>query len=198
MDLEARYPTLADPASPTRRVGGEPRTGFATVRHALPMLSLDNAFTREELSEWFARVEKGGGKGTALVVEPKLDGLAISLTYEQGLFVRGATRGDGETGEDVTPNLRTVRSLPLRLGGDPPRLLEIRGEIYMRRADFQRLNRERGITVVLITHEVDISEYGTRIVSFRDGVVVADKPVTRRRIAQDGVAAALPPIASAV
>jgi DNA ligase (NAD+) len=141
--LETRHPDLRDPASPSQRVGGMPREGFETLRHATPMLSLDNAFSREELAAWVARMRNGLSLSPALVVEPKLDGLAISLLFENGLFVRGATRGDSETGEDVTANLRTVRSLPLRTEGPVPPRLEVRGEIYMTRADFRRLNASR-------------------------------------------------------
>ncbi len=141
--LETRHPSLRDPASPSQRVGGTPREGFETVRHGTPMLSLDNAFSRDDLEAWHARVLKAVPAAPALVVEPKLDGLAISLLFENGRFVRGATRGDGETGEDVTANLRTVRSMPLRLEGPVPSRLEVRGEIYMTRADFRRLNASR-------------------------------------------------------
>jgi len=142
--LEAAHPALADPNSPTKRVGGAPREGFETVRHALPMRSLENAVGREELGAWHERVLKGlTTSAPALVVEPKLDGLAITLRYEGGHFVRGATRGDGETGEDVTANLRTVRSLPLELFGEFPDVLEVRGEVYMGREDFRRLNASR-------------------------------------------------------
>ncbi len=143
-ELERKHPSLADANSPTRRVGGLPREGFETVRHALPMRSLENAVGKEELAAWHERVVKGlAGMTPALVVEPKLDGLAISLRYEGGRFVRGATRGDGDTGEDVTANLRTVRGLPLELEGDFPKVLEVRGEVYMARSDFRRLNAQR-------------------------------------------------------
>ncbi|MFK2898803.1 NAD-dependent DNA ligase LigA [Dyella jejuensis] len=156
--LEAEYPQLATPDSPTRRVGGRARGGFAQVRHALPMLSLGNAFEQEgasdreryrEVAEFERRIEQAlGRRNPVFSVEPKLDGLAISLRYEGGVFAQGATRGDGETGEDVTANLRTVRAIPLRLRGeDWPRVLEVRGEVIMLRKDFEAFNayaREHG------------------------------------------------------
>lgn len=146
--LEAAHPEFADPNSPTARVGIAPSGKFAEVRHAVPMLSLANAFTDEEVQEFVARIAKETGDADpAFSVEPKLDGLAISLRYEDGVFVRGATRGDGATGEDVTSNLRTVRTVPLRLRGDAPSVLEVRGEIFMPKAAFERWNeaaRARG------------------------------------------------------
>lgn len=149
--LEAQHPELATPDSPSRRVGARAAGGFAEVRHALPMLSLSNAFEQEgdndreryrEVAEFERRIEQTlGRKHPAFSVEPKLDGLAISLRYENGVFVQGATRGDGETGEDVTANLRTVRAIPLRLRGeDWPRVLEVRGEVIMLRKDFEAFN----------------------------------------------------------
>jgi DNA ligase (NAD+) len=146
--LEAEHPQLADPDSPTQRIGNAPSGKFAVVRHAVPMLSLSNAFTDEEVQDFVARITRETGDARpAFSAEPKLDGLAISLRYEGGRFVRGATRGDGATGEDVTANLRTVRSVPLRLRGKAPAVLEVRGEIYMPKAAFERFNeaaRERG------------------------------------------------------
>lgn len=149
--LEADHPELATPDSPTRRVGARATGGFAEVRHALPMLSLSNAFEQEgsndreryhEVAEFERRIEQTLGRSNPVFsVEPKLDGLAISLRYENGQFVQGATRGDGETGEDVTANLRTVRAIPLRLRGDDwPRVLEVRGEVIMLRKDFEAFN----------------------------------------------------------
>jgi DNA ligase (NAD+) len=149
--LEAEHPQLVVPDSPTRRVGARALGGFAEVRHALPMLSLGNAFEQEgennreryrEVAEFERRIEQTlGRKQPVFSVEPKLDGLAISLRYENGVFVQGATRGDGETGEDVTANLRTVRAIPLRLRGeDWPRVLEVRGEVFMRRDAFEAFN----------------------------------------------------------
>jgi len=150
--LEAQYPELVTPDSPTRKVGAPVRGGFATVRHALPMLSLNNAFDDtaaaddagryREVAEFVRRIAATTGEShPQFSVEPKIDGLAVSLRYEDGIFVQGATRGDGETGEDVTANLRTVRSIPLRLRGERlPRVLEVRGEVYMRRDDFNAFN----------------------------------------------------------
>lgn len=146
--LEVEHPQLRDPNSPSARVGSVPSGKFAQVRHAVPMLSLGNAFSDDEVRDFVARIEKETGDADpAFSVEPKLDGLAISLRYENGEFVRGATRGDGATGEDVTSNLRTVRTIPLRLRGNAPPVLEVRGEVYMPKAAFERYNawaREHG------------------------------------------------------
>jgi DNA ligase (NAD+) len=143
--IEQRFPELITPDSPTQRVGGRPSVLFAPAQHRTPMLSLDNAFSRDELAAWGARVERGVGDRAHFVCEPKIDGLAVSLTYENGSFTRGATRGDGAVGEDITPNLRTIRSLPMRLSGtSPPALLEVRGEVYLPIEAFERINRELG------------------------------------------------------
>ncbi|GIX06682.1 MAG: DNA ligase [Candidatus Poribacteria bacterium] len=143
--LEAEYPELVTPDSPTQRVGGEPSEEFAQVVHRVPMLSLDNTYEAGELRQFDARVRRMlGNEPVEYVCELKIDGLAVSLRYEAGQLVQGATRGDGRVGEDVTPNLRTVRSIPLRLLGEtPPPVLEVRGEVYMEKADFQRLNAQR-------------------------------------------------------
>ncbi|WP_201314079.1 NAD-dependent DNA ligase LigA [Dyella sp. EPa41] len=149
--LEDAHPGLATPDSPTRRVGARASGGFAEVRHVIPMLSLSNAFEQEgdsdrerfrEVAEFERRIEQSlDRRSPVFSVEPKLDGLAISLRYEDGVFVQGATRGDGETGEDVTANLRTVRAIPLRLrGNDWPKVLEVRGEVIMLRKDFEAFN----------------------------------------------------------
>jgi DNA ligase (NAD+) len=146
--IELAHPDLAAPDSPTRRVGAGILPGFAEVVHELPMLSLNNAFEDEEVREFVQRIEKQlGVMSPAFSVEPKLDGLAISLRYVDGVFVQGATRGDGSTGEDVTANLRTVKAIPLRLRGAAPPVLEVRGEVYMPRAGFEAYNarmRESG------------------------------------------------------
>ncbi|MFC0711135.1 NAD-dependent DNA ligase LigA [Azorhizophilus paspali] len=142
--LEAEHPELVTPESPTQRVGGEALAAFGQVRHELPMLSLGNAFVEEDLLDFDRNVCKGLDRGIEALeysCEPKLDGLAVSLLYEDGQLVRGATRGDGSTGEDITANVRTVRNIPLRLHGQGwPAVLEVRGEIYMPRAGFEALN----------------------------------------------------------
>ncbi|HET9032534.1 MAG TPA: NAD-dependent DNA ligase LigA [Dokdonella sp.] len=147
--IEAEHPDLALADSPTRRVGAAPSREFAEVRHELRMLSLANAFSDEEIADFVHRIaQRLEIDNPVFSVEPKFDGLAISLRYENGLFVQGATRGDGETGEDVTINLRTIKAIPLRLRGDDwPAVLEVRGEVYMPRAEFERYNehaREHG------------------------------------------------------
>ncbi len=142
--LEAEYPTLRTPDSPTQRVGGEPLEGFETVQHAVPMLSIDNTYSPDELRAFDERVRKGlDGEAPRYVVEAKIDGVAVSMRYEDGMLIRGTTRGDGYAGDDITANLRTVRSLPLRLTGHPPKLLEVRGEIFMRASELERINKER-------------------------------------------------------
>lgn len=141
--LENQFPSLVTPYSPTRRVGGRPREGFTQVRHLSPMISLSNAFDEAELRDFDRRVRQGlPGEAVQYVVEPKIDGLAVSLYYENGVLVRGATRGDGETGEDITENLKTIGSVPLRLRRPVPEL-EVRGEAYMSKESFSRLNETR-------------------------------------------------------
>ncbi|MGH8634731.1 MAG: NAD-dependent DNA ligase LigA, partial [Burkholderiales bacterium] len=145
-DLERQHPGLATPDSPTMRIGVTPIDAFAQVAHATPMLSLGNAFGDAEVEAFDRRVREGlEAEGEVeYAAEPKFDGLAISLTYERGVFVLGATRGDGQTGEDVTANLRTVRAIPLRFRKGPAaRLLEVRGEVFMLKRDFEALNREQ-------------------------------------------------------
>jgi DNA ligase (NAD+) len=142
VDLEARHPELVTPDSPTQRVGGAAAATFEAVTHRVPMLSLNNAFSDDEVEAFDRRVREGLAEGdVAYAAEPKFDGLAISLTYLQGLFTVGATRGDGASGEDVTANLRTIAAIPLRLAADAvPPLLEVRGEVVMLKRDFERLN----------------------------------------------------------
>ncbi|MGQ9493438.1 MAG: NAD-dependent DNA ligase LigA [Anaerolineae bacterium] len=149
-ELEAVHPELITPDSPTQRVGGEVQEQFVKVQHPAPILSLSNAFDRDEVRAWHERICKLLPAATKLqfVVEPKIDGLTVVLHYEGGFFVLGATRGDGETGEDITVNLRTVPSVPLRIpvhadGPSPPRRLVVRGEVYMRISDFEALNRSQ-------------------------------------------------------
>lgn len=144
--LEAEHPDLVTPDSPTQRVAGRPVEGFETVEHRTPMLSLDNAYSEEELRAFDERVRRGVGFGdqrVAYVAELKIDGLSIALTYEGGRLLRGATRGDGTRGEDVTSNVRTIRALPLMLRHGPLERIEVRGEVYLPRATFDRTNRER-------------------------------------------------------
>ncbi len=140
--LEVEHPELVSADSPTQRVGAKPQRGFAEVRHPVAMLSLNNAFSEQEVRDFVARIVATiADAAPAFSVEPKLDGLAISLRYENGRFVRGATRGDGASGEDVTANLCTIKAIPLRIRSDnPPALLEVRGEVYMPRAAFEKFN----------------------------------------------------------
>jgi DNA ligase (NAD+) len=143
--LEAEHPDLVTPDSPTQRVGGRPAEGFAVVRHAVPMLSLDNAYDEAELRAFDDRVRKGLGNAGSprYVCELKIDGLSIALTYEDGRLVRGATRGDGERGEDVTANVRTIRAIPLTLASAPRGAIEVRGEVFLPKEAFDRLNQEQ-------------------------------------------------------
>ena len=142
-DLEAEHPELATPDSPTQRVGGAPVDAFSKVKHRRPMLSLGNAFDEQEMRAWHKRVVNGVGEKVAYVTELKIDGLAMSFTYENGKFKTGATRGDGTTGEDVTSNVRTIRSVPLKLRSGVegiPDLIEVRGEVYMPNSSFVQVN----------------------------------------------------------
>jgi DNA ligase (NAD+) len=149
LQLEQEHPTLVTPDSPTQRVSGRVSEGFASVRHAEPMLSLDNAYNEDELRAFDERVRKGLAESGAMpdavdyVAELKIDGLSIALTYEDGVFVRAATRGDGTTGEDVTANVRTIRAIPLKLREHVPGRIEVRGEVYLPRAAFEKMNKER-------------------------------------------------------
>ena len=144
--LESEHPDLVTPDSPTQRVAGRPSEAFVTIEHVAPMLSLDNAYNEEELRAFDERVRKGTGLGdaaVAYVAELKIDGLSIALTYEDGRLVRGATRGDGVRGEDVTANVRTIRAIPLALRDGPSGRVEVRGEVFLPRASFARMNLER-------------------------------------------------------
>jgi len=146
VELETAHPELLTPDSPSQRVGGEPIKGFRTVEHAAPMMSIDNTYNQDEVRAFDERVRKAlGGEKVTYVLEPKVDGVASTLRYEQGALVLAATRGDGRRGDDITSNARTIGSIPLRLhrDGSIPRVLEVRGEIYMPNAEFQRINRER-------------------------------------------------------
>ncbi|MBX9726942.1 MAG: NAD-dependent DNA ligase LigA, partial [Rickettsiales bacterium] len=143
--LEKQFPELVAADSPTQKVGTAPAEGFGKVRHSKPMLSLDNAFSAEDVREWDARIRDylklGADEHLAYVCEPKIDGLSFTARYESAKLVQGATRGDGEVGEDITANLKTI--LPNELINNPPTLLEVRGEVYMSHADFSALNATR-------------------------------------------------------
>jgi DNA ligase (NAD+) len=141
-ELEAAHPELMTPDSPTQRVGGKVADGFQEVVHPVPLESLQDVFSIEELKEFGQRVKEALGEAPQLDVEPKVDGLSVALEYENGVFVRGATRGDGRVGEDVTENLRTIHSIPLRLEDAPARLI-VRGEVFMPKKSFEQLNQER-------------------------------------------------------
>jgi DNA ligase (NAD+) len=142
--LEADHPELQSPDSPTQRVGAGPAAQFAVVQHRVPMLSLANAFSADALRAWHERISRFVGREiNDFTIEPKIDGLAIMLRFENGRFTIGATRGDGSRGEDITANLRTIRSVPLTLNDTPPPYLEVRGEVYLSRAAFQKINDER-------------------------------------------------------
>lgn len=148
LDLEKAHPELITPDSPTQKVGGAPVTEFKPVQHLTPMLSLDNTYSQAEVREFVQRLQRLlPGETLEFVVEPKVDGVAMNLRYENGELVLGATRGDGTTGDDITTNLRTIRNLPVRLrplhGEKLPRLMEVRGEVYMTRAGFEKLNKQR-------------------------------------------------------
>src|SRR4029077_5951328 len=149
-ELEAAHPQLVTPDSPTVRVGGTPREGFQTVQHARPMLSLENAFSYDALGDFDRRVRQGSGhEKIEYIAEHKFDGLSISLQYANGGLARGVTRGDGRTGEDVTPNVKTIRSIPLRVDLATlkklklPPTFEVRGEVLMTRKSFEAMNRQQ-------------------------------------------------------
>ena len=148
-DLEGKFPEFICKESPTQRVGGKVSEKFNTVRHSTPMLSLDNTYSVDELKDFHARVLKGLGnfpsKNIEYFVELKFDGLAVALTYEKGVFVQGATRGNGEEGENITANLRTIKSIPLTIPMDKEKInfLEVRGEVFMPRESFRELNKIR-------------------------------------------------------
>jgi DNA ligase (NAD+) len=143
-EIEAQFPDLLTPDSPTQRVGGAALEGFTQITHSVRMMSLDNTYSEEELTAFFARVQKGlGREQVECVIEPKVDGVAISVRYEDGVLKHGVTRGDGTTGDDVTNNLKTIKTLPLRLPKDGPQTFEVRGEVFMPKAGFTKLNQER-------------------------------------------------------
>ena len=142
--LEDEYPQYLTQDSPTQRVGAAPLEAFGIVNHSVPLLSLGNAFSGEELAKWYERVKKlAGNMEFDFVCEHKIDGLAVALTYEDGKLSIGATRGDGLKGENITRNLKTIRSIPLSVSGDVPERFEVRGEVFLPKAGFEKLNRER-------------------------------------------------------
>jgi DNA ligase (NAD+) len=144
LDLEDRFPQLTTPESPTRRVGGGPLKAFSQITHRVAMLSLDNTYSEEEVAAFYRRIEKLlPNEKIPFVIEPKVDGVAVSLLYEKGRLQYAATRGDGTTGDDITQNIRTIRSVPKELKGDSPRLFEVRGEVFMTKEGFAKLNAER-------------------------------------------------------
>lgn len=143
-ELEAEFPALVTSDSPTQRVGATPSDLFAPVTHRSPMMSLDNCFSLEELQAWGGRVERGVGTPGGFVTELKMDGVAVNLIYEGGVLVKGATRGNGRVGEDITANLKTIKAVPLKLRGKAPDVIEVRGEVYMRTDDFKKLNERLG------------------------------------------------------
>jgi DNA ligase (NAD+) len=144
VDLEAQFPDLVTPDSPTQRVGGKPLEAFAQIQHRVPMLSLDNTYSEEELANFYKRITRLlPNEKIPVVIEPKVDGVAVSLLYENGRLRHAATRGDGFVGDDITQNIKTIRSIPERLRGAAPKLFEARGEVYMDKHGFEKLNEER-------------------------------------------------------
>jgi DNA ligase (NAD+) len=144
VDLEARFPQLVTPGSPTQRVGGKPLEAFAQIEHRLPMLSLDNTYSEEEVANFYARITRLlPNDKIPVVIEPKVDGVAVSLLYEKGKLRYAATRGDGLVGDDITRNIKTIRSVPEQLRGAAPKVFEVRGEVYMDKRGFEKLNQER-------------------------------------------------------
>jgi len=177
-ELERQNPTLATSDSPTQRVGGQSIKEFSTVTHAVPMLSLANTYSEEEVRDFDRRVQETLGNGTYRYnCELKFDGIAISLRYENGIFVQGATRGDGTRGDDITQNLKTIRSIPLRLRSvrNGPHTGEVRGEAFMKRADFQRMNEERQLAGEKIFVNPRNSAAGT--LKLQDPKIVAQRPL---------------------
>ena len=175
--IEEAHPDLLTPDSPTQRVGGTAASDFQSVKHAVPMLSLDNTYTETDLLEWRDRVVKGlpPAETPAFVVEPKIDGLSLALLYENGLLIRAATRGDGETGEDVTANAKTIRSIPLKLEGVAPSRLEVRGEVFIAKDDF------KGLSLILVKKGANAPANGRNFAAGslrqKDSRVTAERPL---------------------
>ena len=177
-ELERQYPAMVLPDSPTQRVGGQITKEFSTVTHAVPMLSLSNTYSEGEVQDFDRRVQETlGNENYRFVCELKFDGIAISLRYENGIFVQGATRGDGTQGDDITQNLKTIHSIPLRLRSarNGPRTLEVRGEAFMKRADFQRMNEERQLADEKTFVNPRNSAAGT--LKLQDSKLVAQRPL---------------------
>src|ERR1700736_6734407 len=144
VDLETRFPALASPDSPTQRVSEKPLKGFGQITHRAPMLSLDNTYSEEEVANFYARITRLlPNEKIPVVIEPKVDGVAVSLLYEKGKLRYAATRGDGLVGDDITRNIKTIRSVPEQLRGAAPKVFEVRGEVYMDKRGFEKLNQER-------------------------------------------------------
>src|SRR3954449_3738204 len=144
LDLETQFPDLLTPDSPTQRVGGKPLQAFAQIRHGAPMLSLDNTYSEDEVANFYKRITKLlPDEKIPVVIEPKVDGVAVSVMYEKGRLKYAATRGDGVVGDDITQNIKTIRSVPHQLSGDAPTVFELRGEAYLDKTGFERLNKER-------------------------------------------------------
>ena len=144
VDLETQFPDLVAPDSPTQRVGGKPLEAFAQVQHLAPMLSLDNTYSEEEVANFYKRITRLlPAERIPVVIEPKVDGVAVSVMYEKGRLKYAATRGDGFVGDDITQNIKTIRSVPQQLRGDAPAVFEVRGEAYLDKAGFEKLNKER-------------------------------------------------------
>src|ERR1044071_1375146 len=143
-DLETQFPNLATSDSPTQRIGGKPLKAFGQITHRVPMLSLDNTYSEEEVTDFYRRMRRLlPNEKIPVVMEPKVDGLAVSLLYEKGELRYAATRGDGTVGDDITQNIRTIRAVPKRLKGDAPDILEVRGEAFLDKGGFAKLNAER-------------------------------------------------------
>src|SRR5205814_8259925 len=144
VDLESQFPDLVTPDSPTQRVGGKPLSAFAQIQHLSTMLSLDDTYSEQEVANFYKRITRLlPDERIPMVIEPKVDGVAVSVMYEKGRLKYAATRGDGVVGDDITQNIKTIRSVPHQLRGDAPADLEVRGEAYLDKAGFEKLNRER-------------------------------------------------------
>ncbi|MEK7670187.1 MAG: NAD-dependent DNA ligase LigA, partial [Bacteroidota bacterium] len=178
VEIERANPSFLTPDSPSQRVGGEPTKEFPTVTHTVPMLSLANTYNEDEVRDFDRRVQSLLNKATyKYVCELKFDGIAVSLVYKRGLFVRGATRGDGSQGDEITQNLKTIRSIPLRLRESKKAFenIEVRGEVYMNREDFRRMNEERELAGEKTFANPRNSAAGT--LKLQDSKVVAERPL---------------------